>query len=998
MADVAAPADSGKTTLLSPVDQKFYSVPTGQVSAYLKAGYATPIARDVAHERLLKQYSGWADTLTAGALGAVHGIPLADTTIESYLPPDLGEKYAQTSKIYEEANPFASGVGKIAGGLGGFVAGAEIPKALGLGEAAIAGGDAATTAVAAADTSRFSKAADFARGAVKSGAINAAVGAAGQLDEAALNHAIDPEGHEKLNMSMGGLLADFALGAGAHIGLSAIGKIFKGAGHGLDYVADSIRAKGIADTAPIPEGAPSELGPIGDPTVQTAAGPVDPGTNGPAAVPSLEDLGHKPISAAEQRIQDIKTAQAEAASAPIDPAANPSVRAQKAQSLQAELERLQSMSQDEIIAEHTDPTELASASVAPGGERINPLYGQEHEAEAFDRLENISNLTRAEQNKHLDGHNRQIMTRFRQAEFEQESKGRPLTRHETGAQYRELEAALGNKSAVLQEKIRPFLSDPVDQKLLTRLRSPNALDGLAKSPEARAGDLLELEQMQRNVPFSKTYLRNQLNMKRTLGKLIDFDSTVTTPENDALKEAYRIAQKWEAAHFKQIKPGEVTPEEFADLNKQYSINMLAKRAIGQTQGEEGTFAKIAAKSAQDHAAVIEKLQTQAKQADALVAQENERAARSKARSEDTQNKRLTDAERQKARQDYNEAVKNVKAQQAAAKKAASAIEAEKAKASQVQERAQRERERQLSRAEAKAAKLKDQNLKQQQINEAKFGNVVQSGILGAVTHGVKGSLGGMAASAAFAVLRGIPASKWAMVGDKLSVLFKGVDRKLATTVEAGLYGIPAEVHRALDPNDYPNLAAKVMAARNGPQNAYQNLAQAHLENDVPDALATPLTQQGWSALQAIGKAIPQTAGAPGVYSQEEPDAGQKLAWMGQLKTVEDPTYGIANPTPENLSLLKAYYPKMLYNSQQAAMLEVQQNPDLPLEGKLWASQLCERPLTALASSQFLGVLAGARQQSEQSQQQQNSPSAGKRGSQKVQSSMSRMDSLQNQDA
>jgi hypothetical protein len=652
------------------------------------------------------------------------------------------------------------------------------------------------------------------------------------------------------------------------------------------------------------------------------------------------------------------------------------------------------MSEDEIIAEHGDPADIAAAEAA--GKEVGPLHNQEYGEEAFDRLDQISHLQGKEQRAHLSGEQSSLNTLFAQAEHENETGGRKFSLAQTKRLATALEEELGRNSDLFKNKLGPYILQKPDPKVQARLRSLHEIDGTPKAEGQHMLDMLEAstnEQM-----LGRINLRTSRAMRQELRKHIDWDSTKSSPLNDQAKRAYKILQETELEHFKKVGAGEITGEQYAAANKQYSINQLARRAIGQQGSGEGAYARVLEQSRAAHEAQGERLSKDLERANTAKLKEDERVLKAKARVEEMQGRRLKAAEQAKAREEYAQAVREQSARAKEAAKAQREVEAQKAKADRHQKRVEKERDNQKRRDELKAEREKDRAIQQQQLNEAKFGHVVHAGIAGAITHGLKGSLTGMALSGGMALLRGIPAARWASVGDKLATLFKGVDKQLARTVEAGLYGIPAEVHRALDPADYPQQAAKVMAARAGPQNAYTNIAKAHLEADMPDDLAVPLTQQSWSALQAVGQAMPTTASAPGVYSDDQPDLAQKLVWMGQLKTVQDPSFGIANPTPENLSMLKAYYPRMLYNSQQAAMLEVQQNPELPLEGKLWASQLCGQPLTALATSEFLGMLAGARQQSEQHSASQNNTNSGTAPSRKVQSSMSRMDSLQNQDA
>lgn len=999
----APPADS-LTTLLSPIDSKFYSVPTSRVNEYLKAGYATPIGRDISRQRILNGYNTWQKNLEAIGAAAVSDIPFANTAITSVLNTDTAKAYAQETANLQEASPVLTGVTKVGAPVAAITAAALTGGASAVAEGAAAAGEAAAGegaagaagaategAGATAAKTLGQRAAAYAPEVAKSAAINAGIGTAGRMDEAAIQHALDPEGQEKFQFELGPVLFDAALGGAAHIGLGAVGKTFKGIGHGIDYVGEKIRGSTAAAAeaaATGGEAAAGEASTFGDIASEQAAA-------GEAPTPGAP-LGDKPLSAAAQRLADLKAEAAAAAEAPLGEGETPTARAKASADFKERIATLESMTPEEIVQAHTDPQVVAKADAHAAADPFeNDIFaGQEHGEDAKDRLREHAELDAATIRKRFKAAEVDHNEEFNNIEGQQRQRGGALPQPVAQRMLKELRERFGNLP--IHDKVYGAFAREITGDELDAVLSPT-VGGVAKTAEE-----LDYDRDYLRYPGARSNidLRTHQNAIRALDKSIGHDSIETTPHKEDLLAMRQHLSSYLDEHFHDVRPGDATAEDFRALQKKYSVNKLAQQAVSQADalkaGDPYRFVNERAQKAQGK--LLDALKAKSANADVQLQRETERFARAKAAAEKATADRTTKAEQAVAREEY---AKAERAQKEAARESERVKkEADKAAKQQSKnnERIERDKARQAKFDQIKAERAQAKTDRDAALKEAKFGNVVKGAIAGAMTHGLKGSLTGGLTVAAFQLLKGIPATQWVRVAESLSTIFKGVDSKLATAVEAGLFGLPADMHRALDPQDYNRVAAKVMAARNGPENAYKNLAEAALAHDVPDVVVTPLVQNQWSALQELGKQAPSTAGAPGVYSEDEPDIGQKLVWLGQVQTTIDPTYGIANPTPENISILKASYPQMLYNSQQAALLEVQQNPDVSLEGKLWASALCERPLTALASSQFLSVLAGARQQSENAQKAQMSSSAGSGGNQKVQSSMSRMDSLQNQDA
>jgi hypothetical protein len=111
--------------------------------------------------------------------------------------------------------------------------------------------------------------------------------------------------------------------------------------------------------------------------------------------------------------------------------------------------------------------------------------------------------------------------------------------------------------------------------------------------------------------------------------------------------------------------------------------------------------------------------------------------------------------------------------------------------------------------------------------------------------------------------------------------------------------------------------------------------------------------------------------------------------------MQDPKYAIAHPTSANLAVLQKFYPSLFDDTQQAVLKQVQNNPNLPLDSKLWASRILGRPISPSATHMFYTVLTAARQTSAKAEAQGAQTGGG--GQKPVHSAQAgtRLDSLQN---
>jgi len=263
--------------------------------------------------------------------------------------------------------------------------------------------------------------------------------------------------------------------------------------------------------------------------------------------------------------------------------------------------------------------------------------------------------------------------------------------------------------------------------------------------------------------------------------------------------------------------------------------------------------------------------------------------------------------------------------------------------------------------------------------------------LGSAVPGLGFGLGAAALEAA----RSLKGYHLAKAGYYIGQYMRHADTYVAKAVEAGLYGAPAQLHNIHSKKDYQEVAAKVAVASSDPVGSMTNMRTAFAEAGVPDVIAEDIVARNHAKLLYLATHLPKRSDASDIVTRSHGDPVQQNRFMGQVKTAQDPTYGILYPTRTNMEINKRFHPQTLYAAQQAVLAHVRKNPNLPSRTLAWASRITERPLGNLQSPRFSQMLHEARTKVAQEGQAQAKPS-GKRGT-SVQSeggSGTRLDALQ----
>lgn len=228
-------------------------------------------------------------------------------------------------------------------------------------------------------------------------------------------------------------------------------------------------------------------------------------------------------------------------------------------------------------------------------------------------------------------------------------------------------------------------------------------------------------------------------------------------------------------------------------------------------------------------------------------------------------------------------------------------------------------------------------------------------------------------------------------------LARGFDlsaKGLSKAVDAGLYGGYVAYNKQDLAQRYPETAAKLNAWMQDRDGGVANLRQALDNARVPGSIAAPMANQAAAKADYLAQAMPRPPRvAPDIVTHSQPDLVSQQKWLGKYRSMQDPKYAIAHPTASNLDVLQKFYPSIYADTQQAVLEQVRNNPNLPLDSKLWASKILGRPITPAATHMFYTVLTAARAQSDQAAAQATHSGSG--AQKPVQSSGTRLDALQN---
>jgi hypothetical protein len=200
----------GYSELISPKDFRVYRVPADKVKAYTDYGYVPSKGNNLDESQVQSSFDYWKEAGLGFVVSTVGNAPFVRTAVGKFGNKDQAEYLQQNLDWYAKEHPLLDvGANVLGTGLelagAGALATAAAPAVFGTGAAAALGaftGGGATSL----------------GGAVAAGAAtNVALGAVARMDDAAIHHAFEPAGQEKISWSLAdsakNVLQDAVLGA-----------------------------------------------------------------------------------------------------------------------------------------------------------------------------------------------------------------------------------------------------------------------------------------------------------------------------------------------------------------------------------------------------------------------------------------------------------------------------------------------------------------------------------------------------------------------------------------------------------------------------------------------------------------------------------------------------------------------------------------------------------------------------------------------------------------
>lgn len=268
---VATPlaAPTQYTELISPKTNKVFRVPSDKVKAYQDYGYTNVKARTISEPEVHSAFDGWREGGQQFLLSTIGNAPFVRSAYAKTHSAEDSRWLAGQLDAYHKEHPILDVAASVVG------TGAELAGATALAAAAlpVAAAGAVGTALGGAGATI---AATMTGGAIS----NAALGATARFDDAALHHAFEPAGQEKISYSLlsdaPNILQDAVLGAAGAGVIGGIGKLLtKGAGMMGSSAQKTLRAAVLKDAGVIQaqkQGRGGELVQAVDDVLNTAPG------------------------------------------------------------------------------------------------------------------------------------------------------------------------------------------------------------------------------------------------------------------------------------------------------------------------------------------------------------------------------------------------------------------------------------------------------------------------------------------------------------------------------------------------------------------------------------------------------------------------------------------------------------------------------------------------------------------------------------------------------
>lgn len=231
LAGAGAPS-SGIGNYVGPSGDIITTADRNQALKLARMGYTASKGADLEKAEVAQSFNHWYDKAAEGVANFVGGMPGVTAAINAVLPADMAGNFNEAQKVGQDIDPGLATAAQLSGGLVAGAIGGNLVNQAGT-ALGVLGQSGSIPGIGSLAGSAFET--DYLPAQMVSGGVqNAMMGLGYKIDAAALQHALTPEGQDKIFDHVGyDTMLDFAIGAAVPLADKGIGKAFKAAGGAL---------------------------------------------------------------------------------------------------------------------------------------------------------------------------------------------------------------------------------------------------------------------------------------------------------------------------------------------------------------------------------------------------------------------------------------------------------------------------------------------------------------------------------------------------------------------------------------------------------------------------------------------------------------------------------------------------------------------------------------------------------------------------------------------
>lgn len=197
----------------------------------------------------------------------------------------------------------------------------------------------------------------------------------------------------------------------------------------------------------------------------------------------------------------------------------------------------------------------------------------------------------------------------------------------------------------------------------------------------------------------------------------------------------------------------------------------------------------------------------------------------------------------------------------------------------------------------------------------------------------------------------------------LSKVFKGTSQRLADAVDHGYYGLgPWSGATPANNDNFDIKAAQVRYSAGNPTQAMENTSKGLEKMGFPQPYVDPMLRRKMAIDQHLAMALPKSPFVGEVAPiQWSPSDDDKQKWLELYNTAHDVSHWIADPTRSKTAIAEVAYPDLVKRARQTVLDHVLNTQDMPMESRLWASQLLGMPVEPMLEPSTALVYLKARE-------------------------------------